>query len=189
MKRGGGTREVNLVDAIAHSSNVYFALAGIAIEPEGFQSALTEFGFSKVPSREKLAPGLAESGFGQGAILASPLEMAVAAGTIAAGGKRFPTIYEHGIAAQPKATPLTTEQAAHIAEGMRAVVTVGTARHVDFPRTVWGKTGTAQVGGRKQPHSWFIGYAKDPNVAFAVIVENGGYGARAAAPIASRLLR
>ena len=72
---------------------------------------------------------------------------------------------------------------------MRAVVTRGTAQRVDFPRTVWGKTGTAQVGGGKRPHSWFVGYAKDPNVAFAVIVENGGYGARAAAPIAAQLLR
>lgn len=188
-EEGGGTRSVNLTEAIAHSSNVYFALAGIAIGPEGFQSVLTEFGFSKVPSREKLAPGLAESGFGQGAILASPLEMAVASGTIAAGGRRFAPTYEHRANAKPAATPLTTEQAERIAEGMRAVVTRGTAQRVDFPRTTWGKTGTAQVGGGKKPHSWFIGYAKDPNVAFAVIVENGGYGARAAAPIASRLLR
>jgi penicillin-binding protein 2 len=67
-----------------------------------------------------------------------------------------------------------------------------------------GKTGTAQVIAIKQnekydeakvserhrDHSWFIAFAplESPKIALAVIVENGGFGARAAAPIARTML-
>ena len=66
--------------------------------------------------------------------------------------------------------------------------------------TSGGKTGTAQVVAMKQnekydekkvaerhrDHSWFIAFApvESPKIALAIIVENGGFGARAAAPIA-----
>ena len=42
-----------------------------------------------------------------------------------------------------------------------------------------------------KPHSWFIGFApaNNPKVAVAVIVENGGYGASAAAPIAGKIIK
>jgi cell division protein FtsI/penicillin-binding protein 2 len=51
-----------------------------------------------------------------------------------------------------------------------------------------GKTGTAEFGNGNPPptHAWFIGYRN--NVAFAVIVENGGVGGRVAAPLAARFL-
>ena len=64
----------------------------------------------------------------------------------------------------------------------------GTASEVAFPSGTAGKTGTAEYGSGKQPpsHSWFIGYRGD--LAFSVIVEGGGAGAKAAAPIASRFL-
>jgi peptidoglycan glycosyltransferase len=58
-----------------------------------------------------------------------------------------------------------------------------------------GKTGTADYnlanGESAKPHSWFIGFApaNDPKVAVAVIVENGGYGASAAAPIAGKVMK
>jgi len=67
-----------------------------------------------------------------------------------------------------------------------------------------GKTGTAQVftikqnentrakivDERKRDHSWFIAYAPadDPRIAVAVLVENGGFGASVAAPIARKVL-
>jgi peptidoglycan glycosyltransferase len=68
---------------------------------------------------------------------------------------------------------------------------------IDFPVT--GKTGTAQLDAG-EPHSWFIGYApagpaplntaapNQPRIAFAVLVEHGGYGGAMAAPIAHDLL-
>ena len=49
-----------------------------------------------------------------------------------------------------------------------------------------GKTGTAEVTGAPS-HSWFVGFAPatgPKRIAIAVIVENGGYGARAAVPLA-----
>ncbi|NUP35363.1 MAG: hypothetical protein HOU01_27210, partial [Streptomycetaceae bacterium] len=72
---------------------------------------------------------------------------------------------------------------------MPAVVSEGTASGVDFPSGTAGKTGTAEFGEGDDPptHAWFIGYRKD--VAFAVIVEGGGTGAEAAAPIAAKFLR
>ena len=72
---------------------------------------------------------------------------------------------------------------------MRAVVTIGTAAGVSFPPGVYGKTGTAEYGSGPNPpsHGWFIGYRGD--LAFAVLVEGGGFGASSAGPIAASLLR
>jgi len=77
---------------------------------------------------------------------------------------------------------------------MRRVVTEGTARHVMAGTAVdiAGKTGTAQLD-RGLPHAWFIGFAPfdgtpGRRLAFAVIVENGGYGGRIAEPIARQLM-
>ena len=52
--------------------------------------------------------------------------------------------------------------------------------------TTAGKSGTAELGGTGEPHSWFIGFApaEDPKVAIAVIVEQAGRGGEVAAPIA-----
>jgi peptidoglycan glycosyltransferase len=54
-----------------------------------------------------------------------------------------------------------------------------------------GKSGTAQLGGIGEPHSWFIGFAPAdaPTVAIAVLVEQGGRGGERAAPLAGRMLR
>jgi peptidoglycan glycosyltransferase len=54
-----------------------------------------------------------------------------------------------------------------------------------------GKTGTAEVANHPS-HSWFVGFApfggSGRRIAFAVIVENAGYGARTAAPIAGDIV-
>jgi cell division protein FtsI/penicillin-binding protein 2 len=54
---------------------------------------------------------------------------------------------------------------------------------------VFGKTGTAEFGSGANPpsHAWFVGYRGD--LAFAVLVEGGGVGADASAPIANAFLR
>ena len=49
------------------------------------------------------------------------------------------------------------------------------------------KSGTAEVGRGKAPHSWFCGFSGD--YAFVVCVENGGYGAYVAGPVANRVLQ
>ena len=70
---------------------------------------------------------------------------------------------------------------------MREVVTGGTGRSLSgLSIPVAGKTGTAEL--ENQPsHAWFVGYAPYGNaasrqIAFAVLVENGSYGGRVAAP-------
>jgi penicillin-binding protein 2 len=67
-----------------------------------------------------------------------------------------------------------------------------------------GKTGTAQVVGRREDdadgdgegdpikdHAWFVAYApeEDPRIAVAVIVEHGEHGSSAAAPVAAEMIR
>jgi peptidoglycan glycosyltransferase len=56
--------------------------------------------------------------------------------------------------------------------------------------TTAGKSGTAELGGTGEPHSWFIGFApaEAPTIAIAVIVEQAGRGAEVAAPIAGDLM-
>jgi peptidoglycan glycosyltransferase len=55
---------------------------------------------------------------------------------------------------------------------------------------VGGKTGTAEVGEGRTPHSWFIGYAPsdNPRVAVAVVLENKGSGADFATPVGQRVM-
>jgi cell division protein FtsI/penicillin-binding protein 2 len=72
---------------------------------------------------------------------------------------------------------------------MRQVVTEGTAAPAHLPAGTGGKTGTAEFGtGDPLPtHAWFIGFRGD--LAFAVVVEDGGVGGEVAAPVAARFLR
>ncbi len=83
----------------------------------------------------------------------------------------------------------------------------GTARRIgkDIPYQIAGKTGTAQVFSVKQEenynedeiafklrdHALFIAFAPaaDPEIAVAVIVENGGHGGSVAAPIAAKVIK
>jgi penicillin-binding protein 2 len=100
----------------------------------------------------------------------------------------------------------TPEQWDVIMEGMRATMTRGTARAIatSAEYQMAGKTGTAQVfsvgqneryvasqvAERLRDHSWFIAFApaEAPRIAVAVLVENGGFGASAAAPIARKIM-
>jgi penicillin-binding protein 2 len=100
----------------------------------------------------------------------------------------------------------TPEQWKTIFDGMVATVTRGTARvaATGATYTLAGKTGTAQVFSvaqnerynektvdeRLRDHSWFIAFApaESPKIAVAVLVENGGFGATAAAPIARKVM-
>jgi cell division protein FtsI/penicillin-binding protein 2 len=89
---------------------------------------------------------------------------------------------------------LPASQAAFLAGAMRRVVTEGTGRNAMAGEQIEiaGKTGTAQLG-EGIPHAWFTGfgpYNADPahRLAFAVLIEHGGYGARAAAPVAREVM-
>ena len=84
------------------------------------------------------------------------------------------------------------DHAAFMASAMRLVVTDGTARRAmkGLDIEVAGKTGTAQVG-EGAPHAWFAGFAPlngTRRIAFAVVVEHGGYGSQFAAPLARHVV-
>ena len=87
----------------------------------------------------------------------------------------------------PERIPIDSTYFETVREGMRRVMTDGTGKWVQIPGiSSAGKTGTAQ-NPHGEDHSLFIMFAPfdDPEIAIAVAVENAGYGATAAAPIAS----
>jgi len=88
----------------------------------------------------------------------------------------------------PEHIPIKPEYFQIVREGMRRVMEAGTGRWVQIPGIPsGGKTGTAQAPGGRKDHSLFIMFAPydEPKIAIAVLVENAGFGATVAAPIAS----
>lgn len=128
---------------------------------------------------------------GQGKVLASPLTVALTSASVAAGRRVSPRlVLDPAPAAPAPGAPLPAGRAADLRALMRAVVTTGTGSAVrSVPGgPVHGKTGTAEFGTADPPltHAWFTGYQGD--VAFAVVVENGGFGGRVATPLAAAFL-
>ena len=140
---------------------------------------------------------------GQGDVLATPLQMALATGAVANGGTlwqphllrqlRNPSGNRVLDRAKPKGQSVGIDHK-HIdtvRAGMRAVVTRGTGKGVALPNIeVAGKTGSAEDVHNVLPHAWFVAFApyKNPTIAVAVIVENSGHGSENAVPIARKIL-
>ncbi|WP_432526039.1 penicillin-binding transpeptidase domain-containing protein [Kineococcus auxinigenes] len=144
-----------------------------------------------VPAAES-AVDLAAASFGQGRTLVSPLAMAVAAASVAAGRLRRPAIVLDPAPAAPAEPGSAADPAVLAAVGdlMRDVVTSGTATVLaGVPgEPVHAKTGTAEHGtGDPLPtHAWTIGY--QGSLAFAVFVSDGSSGGAVAAPLAADFL-
>jgi cell division protein FtsI/penicillin-binding protein 2 len=133
----------------------------------------------------------AASAIGQGRVLASPLQMASIAAAVASGRWRAPTLLTAPApAAGPVVAALDPAIDSTLKSFMASVVRPGgTAAGSGVPADAFGKTGTAEFGNANPPHThaWFIGFRRD--VAFAVIVEDGGVGGKVAAPLAAGFLR
>ncbi len=155
-------------------------------------------------------------GIGQGYNAYTPVQLANALAAVVNDGKLFRphlvrnVLDAHGVKRPVAPEPLRTISLnpAHVAAVRSAMVDVnksgtGARAFRGAPYEVGGKTGTAQVfslkGGkyvegrvseRLRDHSWFIAYAPadKPKIALAVLVENGGFGAQSAAPIARRVI-
>ncbi|MGI8447199.1 MAG: penicillin-binding transpeptidase domain-containing protein [Streptosporangiaceae bacterium] len=130
---------------------------------------------------------VAADAFGQGTDLVNPLSQASVAAAIEDGTWRSPILVTSPQPQQVKSHTISPVILGTLRPMMRAVVTGGTAAGVGFPAGVYGKTGTAQYGTGSHSHGWFIGYRGD--VAFAVLVEGGGFGASSAGPVANAFLR
>ncbi|MCH5221612.1 MAG: penicillin-binding protein 2 [Muribaculaceae bacterium] len=135
---------------------------------------------------------------GQGEILATPLQIANLAATIANRGyfitphvvKEIQDTVMPAELLERRYPTIDKNYYQEIAEGMRMAVTGGTCRRAAIPDIeVCGKTGTAQNPHGKD-HSAFMGFApyNDPKIAVAVYVENGGWGATYGVPIGSLVM-
>jgi len=188
--------DTDLAKALRVSCNIYFAQLGIALgAPALEQTATWEFGLSYMPPLPKLAEDLPDCAYGQGAVLVTPLEMGRVAQAVADHGRLLPVSFVKSSSSTPAGTQaMTPSDAARLQQMLAGVVTGGTARGVfDSLRvSVAGKTGSAQNGrGDGLSHSWFAGFApvSSPQFAFACVVENGGAGRAAAAPVCREMLR
>jgi cell division protein FtsI/penicillin-binding protein 2 len=130
----------------------------------------------------------AASMIGQGTVTASPLGVAMIGATVAHGTAMKPVLVPGKDAAGPAASPLPPATAAALRTFMRTTVTGGTAKVLAGNGAVAAKTGTAEVvqNGKVVTNGWMVGYRGD--VAFAVIVEGGESGAKAAGPILKNFL-
>lgn len=148
---------------------------------------------------------LAQTGFGQGELAATPLQMALVAATIANGGS-VPAPYLAAEVRAPDGTVSTPNRpgatlgraispraAGLLNEMMVLSVDVAYAKPAAIEGIkVGGKTGTAEAGPPGSvPHSWFVGYAPadSPRVAIAVILEHRGSGTDFATPAARAVLQ
>ena len=176
---------LKLTQAFTVSSNIYFANLATKLDSTEFHDLLSQkLGFSRVPIQANFDAGLPDIGFGQGKMLATPLEMCRLSSTVANMGVAMKPRLVREIRKRKsidgstsdeedpkKKKPLKPEilsvafspkTASQVQRFMRNVVTSGTARGVfdNLPFEVAGKTGTAQNSqGDGEPHSWFIGFA------------------------------
>ncbi|MDE2252057.1 MAG: penicillin-binding protein 2 [Gammaproteobacteria bacterium] len=157
-------------------------------------------------------------GIGQGYLLVTPLQLAHMTAELAERGRSYRprlvmgvrdangVIVRNPAVAASGATGISAANWDLVLRGMIGATTYGTAALIgkDARYRIAGKTGTAQVftvaqnahynaktvAERLRDHAWFIAFApaEAPRIAISVLVENGGFGASAAAPLARRVM-
>jgi len=208
-RRWAGHGNLDLTTAFSESSNVFFAQLGVRLGHDALFAAGERLGFDRqvrlYPGTNKAGAmntgriprlaksdlyGLAQASIGQGRVLATPAHMALIAAAAANGGLAMRPRLLADEPPAPLAGYMSPATATRLTKMMRKVITSGTGKGIEVPDlAIAGKTGTAE-NPRGPAHSWFIGFAPapDPDLAVAVLVEHGGYGSSAAAPIARDLL-
>lgn len=230
-KRKGHGR-LGLHRAIVESCDVFFYELGDQLGMERLQAEFLLWGFGQptgialspeargtIPLQAQTASGRNRQWFrgetmitaiGQGAVSATPLQMARFTAAIANGGK---LLKPQLLAGQPaeiiREIEINSKKLDFVRKAMRSVVASGRGTaHAALSHLPWkvaGKTGTAQIVSMAQDedkakktvldhhkdHAWFIGYApyENPKIAFAVFIEHGGHGGSAAAPVAAAIVR
>ncbi len=211
--------KLNLQQAYYFSANAAFAKMAVEMDPDTFIRYGQRLGFStpdyaarfplELPvSEPQLANNIDElrtnkvlravTGFGQGELLTTPINMAMVVESIVNGGT-IPVPYFVQSIQDPQGGTVRQQPDNHQVRGVMSSKTAGQVKQdmvalVDkwyggknfIPGAVsGGKTGTAQLGGEQNPHGWFIGFAEKGNqtVVVVVVLENAGSGSRTAVPI------
>lgn len=203
-----GFGRIGMGEAMIHSSNTYFAQLGVALGATRFDDAVRAAKIREsvdvwtAPSGLRMgsaacrvpegvsAPALAPLAIGQGALQMTPLGLAMLTAAVANDGLLIKPVLADGDRPVLRARPFTMAAAGRVRTLMRAVVRSGTGRGCEIPGLdVCGKTGTAETG-RGTDHAWFTCFAPQtaPRLVVTVLVENGGFGAQAALPVAKALL-
>ena len=184
-----------LLGAFTQSCNTAFLSAAERLPQGALARSAKAFGFGL----DQVLPIAAESGdfptgggsadataaIGQGRVEASPLLMASVLAAAESGTWRQPSL----VPGTPGLvqTPLAPATAAGLRTMLRSAVESGSGSAADLPGSpVFGKTGTAELGGGEM-HAWFAGYRD--GLAFCVFVERGTSGGATAAPVGARFLR
>jgi penicillin-binding protein 2 len=237
-----GHGRTNLYDALVQSCDVYFYTIGQRLGVDRiYNYAHDLFGFGEpvnlenfdesnglVPSTEwkanyfrnpedkKWYPGeTLPVSIGQGAVLATPLQIARAMASLVNGGRLIkPRIVSKVVAndgrvleerpSGPEVMRVLDIEPAILAEIKRGMIGVvedkrGTGKRAALPQisgiAVGGKTGTAQVASREsgvehEDHAWFAGFApvQNPKIVVVSLVENGGHGGEVAAPVTRKVM-
>jgi cell division protein FtsW (lipid II flippase) len=187
---------IGLHDALVHSCNAYFAQLAVKLGPQPLLGTASRFRIALTPdadSTRQVRDSLPQIGYGQAQIVASPLRMASVAATIAADGVLRVPYIDQAASAQSRAESVIDPSAARrLGTYMRDVVVHGTGRSLrGHSVPIAGKTGTAEVAG-KPSHAWFVGVAPygaaKKQIAFAIVIENAGYGGAIAAPAAGEIV-
>jgi penicillin-binding protein 2 len=222
----GGHGSVDLHAALRESCDTYFYHFGsqLGIDTIAKYARLLGFGratgidlggeksglvpdsqWSLAARKHRWYPGETVSvAIGQGPLLSSPLQVAVAMAAIANGGFRVtPHLVRQDSPLPLPALPVDSEALARVRHGLWAVVNeAGTGAGVRIEGLdIAGKTATVQVVAQKtrtenaslpyeqRDHAWFASFAPAaaPEIVIVVFVEHGGGGSRAAAPVAKRI--
>ena len=215
--------QVDLAAALEKSCNGYFIRLGQQLGAESLLDAAKAFGFGQslplaeglaaeagqLPAPQELAQSgqLANFSFGQGSLLATPLQVAAMMNTIANGGVyRAPCLLDCALDetsgeelsafARPQAERVLTEQTATALRTMlEQTVAEGTAQDAPgLPGGAAGKTGTAQTGqftaeGKERMNLWFAGFypAEDPQYTIVVLQDGQTQAAVSSAAVFAQL--
>ncbi|HVL65605.1 MAG TPA: penicillin-binding transpeptidase domain-containing protein, partial [Actinomycetota bacterium] len=199
----GAFGSVDFATAMKFSVNTAFAQIAERLGGKRMTKYAEAFGFnreidiplahavSQYPEPED-AGDLMWSAIGQAQVLATPLQMATVAATVANGGKRMEPRIDRDERRRGERV-VSRRVARQLTSMMENVVNGGTGVGARLSGTqVAGKTGTAEVdvGGERRNHAWFIAFAPSgaPKVAVAVVAEYGGVGGQVAAPLARQIL-
>ena len=201
--------------SFANSCNGAFSSLGLGLNLGAFRdtaksllfnSPLPITGLPYKQSSFQMGPGadtweILQTSIGQGTTQVTPMHNAMITAAIANGGTLMKPYFLDSVETAggeeiKKFMPasygslMTAGEAAGLTELMRAVVTEGTGSAVRTDAyTVAAKTGSAEFETGKETHAWFTGFApvENPKLVVTVLVEEGGSGGKAAAPIARQL--